>query len=150
MSSKLYGDWSKVSKMFNNLDTDLKKSSTQYMEDKSHEVQQAIKDSINNQTGNWEALKPNTVAKKGSTTILKDTGELVDSIEVIKQDEDTYLVVPQGTHSSGLTNSELAIIHEYGTDKIPPRPFIEPIHAKYKGQVQQGMVKIVKETINKY
>ena len=150
MASKLTGNWKGLMSFVNNFDTDVKKENTKYLDDKSKEIKLAIQNTINNQTENWTPLKDETVRRKGSNIILKETGQLVNSIEVTKEGESTYVVSPQGEHSSGLSNSELAMIHEYGTERVPPRPFISPVYEEYQQKVPKEVSTIVGKTIQKY
>jgi len=64
----------------------------------------------------WPPLKPETVARKpaGNTPLL-ETGELRDSIE--------HRVISHNHVAIG-TNDPKAIFHEFGTSRIPPRPFL--------------------------
>lgn len=150
MASRLTGNWKGVIKLTNNLDKDLMANSKDYLKDESKQIQDAIKNVINNQTQNWTPLKSDTVKKKGSSKMLIETGQLVDSITVIPQSDLEYIIAPEGNHSSGLSNSQLAIYHEYGTEKVPPRPFIRPVFEENAPQVVSEMKEIVRETINKY
>ena len=89
MASKLTGNWKGLMSFVNNFDTDVKRENKKYLDDKSKEIQLAIQNTINNQTENWTPLKDETVRRKGSNIILKETGQLVNSIEVTKEGEST-------------------------------------------------------------
>jgi len=62
----------------------------------------------------WPALAPSTLAKKSADTPLLETGALRASI--------------QWNSSGNLghvgSNSDIAVYQEYGTSRIPPRPFL--------------------------
>ena len=63
----------------------------------------------------WPALKPSTIAGKttGDSPLL-ETGDLRDSIERDVQTDKAYVG----------SNDKKALFHEFGTSRIPPRPFL--------------------------
>jgi HK97 gp10 family phage protein len=64
----------------------------------------------------WPPLKPETIARKASgNTPLLETGELRDSIG--------HTVISHDHVAIGSTDPK-AIFHEFGTSRIPPRPFL--------------------------
>ena len=150
MSSKLTGNWKGVIALTSNLDKDLISSSKSYLLRESEELKNKVKDVIQNQTESWTPLAKDTIERKGSDKMLIETGQLLDSIEVVKQSDLEYVITPQGNHSSGISNSQLAMYQEYGTSKIPPRPFFRPVGEENTTQVVEEVKEIVQETINKY
>lgn len=150
MSSKLTGSWRELKLFTQNFGADVQQESKKYMNNTSEEIKQAIQDTINLQTEPWVALKHDTVQRKGSSIKLKETGDLVNSIDVTSLGANKYVISPQGQHNSGLSNSEIALIHEYGTEKVPPRPFIQPVYEEYENEVPNDMEKIISKTIKKY
>ena len=89
-------------------------------EDIAEEFKERVKTNIRENTYNFP-LAESTKRRKGSSTPLIDTGEMLDSIY---RDGTTVSVEDTPRNDSPLTNLELAIVHEYGTkDKhIPARP----------------------------
>ena len=151
MASKIYGSWGNVQKLLANLDKDIIKGSEELAYREAQNIESGVKEKILAQTESWSPLKDDTVKEKGHNKALYETGELVNSINAKEIHSLKYLISPEGTHSpSGLSNSELATIHEYGTSKIPPRPFIQPTHSEHKKDVEQKMVELVKKSISKY
>jgi HK97 gp10 family phage protein len=63
----------------------------------------------------WPALQPETIARKmhGNTPLL-ETGEMRASIEW----------TAHGLHGEVGSNSDIAVYQEFGTSRIPPRPFL--------------------------
>jgi phage gpG-like protein len=62
----------------------------------------------------WPALKPSTIAGKSTgDSPLLETGDLRDSIECDVQNDKAYVG----------SNDKKALFHEFGTSRIPPRPF---------------------------
>ncbi len=88
-------------------------------------IQGRAKDAIGNANNGfgWPPLKPATIAQKRlGNTPLYETGDLKKSIEVAGPFHEGA-----GTVSAVVgTNDPKAAFHEYGTSKIPPRPFMMP------------------------
>jgi phage gpG-like protein len=62
----------------------------------------------------WPALKPSTIAGKSTgDSPLLEKGDLRDSIERDVQTDKAYVG----------SNDKKALFHEFGTSRIPPRPF---------------------------
>lgn len=70
----------------------------------------------------WKPLSPITIARKGHDTILVEEGDMRDS-GFVEEGEDAVRV--------GFSDWKVAI-HEYGTEKIPPRPIIGPMRRDLK------------------
>jgi len=49
--------------------------------------------------------------------------------------------------SGKVTNGELALIHEYGTETIPPRPFIGPVVNSNQQEYAKALAKLVRANI---
>lgn len=149
MSSKLYGDWGKLKKFANNFDKDLIPKAHQLKQSEGNRVAKDIRDSLLSQTLSHTDIKQETKDRKHSSQILVETGELANSIEAIPQG-DKVLITPQGSHHSELSASEIAVIHEYGTETIPPRPFFRPAYEENKNKVGENFEDLVDITIAKY
>jgi phage gpG-like protein len=70
----------------------------------------------------WPPLQPETIARKttGDSPLL-ETGELRDSIEHVLGHGEAWVG----------SNNEKALWHEFGTSRVPPRPFFQgAINAK--------------------
>jgi len=81
----------------------------------------------------WPQLKPETLARKFYDTPLLETGEMRASIE---------------WHTEGLrgfvgSNNDKAVFHEFGTSRIPPRPFLGPAAAEMGAQIEKMAGKAV-------
>jgi HK97 gp10 family phage protein len=81
----------------------------------------------------WPQLKPETLARKFYDTPLLETGEMRDSIE---------------WHAEGLrgevgSNNDKAVFHEFGTSRIPPRPFLGPAAAEMGLEIEKMAAKAV-------
>jgi len=80
---------------------------------------------IGNEQPGWAALADSTIAEKqrlGYPTPhpLERTGELKDSISGEAE------TIPGGVHGVVGSTSDLAILHEVGTSRMPARPFLGP------------------------
>ena len=149
MASRLTGSWGKVSLLVNNLPKDLKTQAERLQESEAQRIANDIKNSLFNQTLNHVDIKQATKDGKNSSKILIETGELANSISVIDMGDKIY-ITPQGNHHSGLSANELATIHEFGTDRVPPRPFIRPVYEDNKAEVVDNFEDLIENVIAKY
>lgn len=91
-------------------------------------VEEDTKKRFEEQGPDWEPLKPATIAAKGSSAILIDTGLMLNSIESQVNEE-------EGTVKIGIFKKEralIALVHELGSPSrnIPARPFMIPAQLK--------------------
>lgn len=148
MASRLKGDWKRIGIALKDLHTlpdklqDLSKQEANYLKT---ELQNTIK--FNRSGG--VSLKQSTIDKKGSNIKLQETGELRDSIKVTNVGN-SMVIAPMGVHSSGLTNQELAMIHEYGNSKVPARPFVRPTWERNEDKVKAKFINLVTNELKKY
>lgn len=149
MASKTYGDIKSLKNLFNSLDKNVVREVEEYMKNQAYEIKEDIQTSIKSQTGNWTPLDSDTVKAKEHSKILLETGQFVDSIEVTQLGDD-YVISPKGTHSNGISNSDLAKLHEYGTEKMPPRPVFRPVCGEYEKSIPKEVSDIVQREINKF
>lgn len=78
-------------------------------------LEKSAKDAMGTYEFGWAPLKPETIARKArGDTPLVETGELRDSIEHNSDSKEGYVG----------TNNGKAVWHEFGTSKIPARPFL--------------------------
>lgn len=90
-------------------------------------------------------LKPSTIARKGSSAPLIDSGDMRNSVKATKLGQGEYLVGITGSEKgeNGVTIAEYARIHEFGgiTEKgnlVPARPFIGPtVKAKKEERIKE-------------
>lgn len=68
----------------------------------------------------WAPLKPSTVARKGHSRILYETGSLMASLTQIDGPGNINAVSDRGSIFG--TDVEYAIYHQNGTPKMPARP----------------------------
>ncbi len=133
MTLKMTGDWNRAGLHLQNLAVKLKPAFEAQLWEDGQFVLKTMRDHIDNQDLNWTPLSERTVELKGGdTTIYVETGQLRDGLTVrrIKSSvKGSTLFIgasPWKRHEGGMKMSDLLIWLEYGTDKIPPRPLVQP------------------------
>ena len=130
--SKMTGDWTKLQAKLNDISKGkVKDDMEEQLQDSANDLKEAMQQYIRGQEGNWQPLAQATVDKKHDDTILIETGEMVDSIEVTPQGEDQYVI-----YATGQRNQEILKYHEYGTSRMVARPVVRPVFEKEKGNVK--------------
>ena len=129
--SKMTGDWTKLQAKLNDISKGkVKDDMEEQLQDSANDLKEAMQQYIRGQEGNWQPLAQATIDKKHDDTILIETGEMVDSIEVTPQGEDQYII-----SATGQRNQEILKYHEYGTSRMVARPVVRPVFEKEKGNV---------------
>lgn len=130
--SKMTGDWTKLQAKLNDISKGkVKDDMEEQLQDSANDLKEAMQQYIRGQEGNWQPLAQATIDKKHDDTILIETGEMVDSIEVTPQGEDQYVI-----SATGQRNQEILKYHEYGTSRMVARPVVRPVFEKEKGNVK--------------
>lgn len=130
--SKMTGDWTKLKAKLNDISKGkVKDDMEEQLQDSANDLKEAMQQYIRGQEGNWQPLAQATIDKKHDDTILIETGEMVDSIEVTPQGEDQYVI-----SATGQRNQEILKYHEYGTSRMVARPVVRPVFEKEKGNVK--------------
>lgn len=96
--------------------THIARSNRTILEDASVMFEESAKNAIGNDNYifGWPRLAQSTIDRKGFERPLYETGELQRSIEHNVDDHEAYVG----------TNVEYAKYQEYGTSRIPARPFL--------------------------
>lgn len=130
--SKMTGDWTKLQAKLNDISKGkVKDDMEEQLQDSANDLKEAMQQYIRGQEGNWQPLVQATIDKKHDDTILIETGEMVDSIEVTPQGDDQYVI-----SATGQRNQEILKYHEYGTSRMVARPVVRPVFEKEKGNVK--------------
>jgi HK97 gp10 family phage protein len=130
--SKMTGDWTKLQAKLNDISKGkVKDDMEEQLQDSANDLKEAMQQYIRGQEGNWQPLAQATIDKKHDDTILIETGEMVDSIEVTPQGEDQYVI-----SATGQRNQEILKYHEYGTSRMVARPVVRPVFEREKGNVK--------------
>lgn len=130
---KMTGDWNRAGLKLQNLAVKLSPAfEAQFMEDGEF-VLKTMQGHIDSQDLNWTPLSERTIELKGGdTTIYVETGQLRNGLVVrrikssVKGSTIFVGASPWKRHEGGMKMSDLMIWLEYGTDKIPPRPLVQP------------------------
>ena len=133
-SLKLTGDWNRAGLYLQNLAIKLNPAFQAQFEEDGQFVLTTMQDHIDKQDLSWTPLSEHTVELKGGDdTIYIETGALRNGLSVrrIKSTTKGSTIFvgasPWKRHGpSGRKLSDLLIWLEYGTDKIPPRPLVQP------------------------
>lgn len=156
MSLQLTGDWNRAGVYMKNLAVRLKPAfEAQFYEDGEF-VLQRMRSHIDNQDLNWTPLAKRTIELKGGDdTIYVDTGQLRDGLVVRRIKSTTKgstLFIgasPWKRHEGGMKMSDLMIWLEYGTDKIPPRPLVQPTIEEVEELLKKHWKDLMKELIKR-
>lgn len=154
MSLTLTGDWNRAGVYLRNLAVKLKPSFEAKLFEDGQFVLEKMKEHIDSQDLNWTPLADRTIELKGGDdTIYVETGQLRDGLTVRRIKSTTKgstLFIgasPWKRHDSGMKMSELMIWLEYGTDKIPPRPLVQPTIEEVKDILKNHWEDLMKELI---
>ena len=144
MSLKMTGDWKKAGIVLKNLAVKLYPAFDLQLQKDGQFILEKLQSHIDSQDLNWTPLSDRTVALKGGdTTIYVDSGTLRDGLVVRRVKSSvrgcTFFIggSPWKKHKNAHTGEEvpmdsLVIWLEYGTDKMPPRPLIQPTYEEVK------------------
>ena len=154
MSLTLTGDWNKAGVYLKNLAVRLKPAFEAQLWEDGQFVLDKMRSHIDDQDLNWTPLSERTVELKGGdTTIYVETGQLQNGLVVRRIKSTTKgstLFIgasPWKRHDSGMKMSDLIIWLEYGTDKIPPRPLVQPTIEEVKDLLRDNWKDLMKELI---
>lgn len=154
MSLTLTGDWNKAGIFMKNLAVKLKPAFEAQLYEDGQFVLEKMRGHIDDQDLNWTPLAERTVVLKGGDdTIYVETGALRDGLVVrrIKSTTKGSTIFvgasPWKRHEGGMKMSDLLIWLEYGTDKIPPRPLVQPTIEEVEDILKDHWEDLMKELI---
>lgn len=154
MKLTLTGDWNRAGVYMRNLAVKLKPAFEAQLWEDGNLVLETMRGHIDSQDLSWTPLAERTVELKGGdTTIYVETGQLRDGL-VVRRVKSTArgstLFVgasPWKRHAGGMKMSDLMIWLEYGTDKLPPRPLVEPTIEEVKKTIIDNWEELMKELL---
>lgn len=154
LTLQMRGDWNRAGLWLKNIAVRLKPAfEAQLMEDGEF-VLKTMQDHIDNQDLSWTPLSSHTIELKGGDdTIYVDTGQLRDGLTVrrikstVKGSTIFIGASPWKRHEGGMKMSDLLIWLEYGTDKIPPRPLVEPTIEEVEKILKDNWKELFKEIV---
>lgn len=154
MASKLTGDWQKAGKMLQWLPASLSPICHARLYEDGKLVVERMVEHIERQDLPWKPLSNVTVQKKGNDMIYVETGWLKENLSVRRMKtsplKSTIFVgaSPWKVHKpSGKKFSELMVMLEYGTDKIPARPLIRPTWEEMRKEIENGWQEMFKDIL---
>lgn len=154
MSLTLTGDWNRAGVFMQNLAVKLKPAFEAQLWEDGHFVLEKMKGHIDSQDLQWTPLSERTIELKGGdTTIYVETGALRDGLVVRRVKSSTrgstifVGASPWKRHEGGMKMSELMLWLEVGTDKIPPRPLVEPTIEEVEDILKSNWKDLMKELI---
>lgn len=150
----LTGDWNKAGLFMRNLAVKLKPAFEAQLWEDGQFVLEKMRGHIDSQDLNWTPLAERTIELKGGDdTIYVETGQLRDGLTVRRVKSSTkgstifVGASPWKRHDGGMKMSELMIWLEYGTDKIPPRPLVQPTIEEVEDILKEHWKDLMKELI---
>ena len=140
MSLKMTGDWKKAGVVLQNLAVRLYPAFELQLQSDGEFVLEKLKGHIDSLDLGWSPLADRTIELKGGDdTIMIDSGQFRDGLVVRRVKSSvkgsTFFIgaSPWKRHTNARTGESvpfdsLMIWLEYGTDKMPPRPLIQPTY----------------------
>lgn len=155
-SLTLRGDWNRAGIYLRNLAVKLKPAFEAQLWEDGQLVLDKMRSHIDNQDLNWTPLAERTVELKGGDdTIYIETGALQSGL-VVRRVKSTVKgstlfigASPWKRHEGGMKMSELLIWLEYGTDKIPPRPLVQPTIEEVEDLLKSNWKDLMEELIKR-
>lgn len=154
MSLTLTGDWNKAGIYLKNLAVRLRPAFEGQIYEDGEFVLDKMRGHIDSQDLSWTPLADRTVELKGGdTTIYVETGQLRDGLTVRRVKSSTkgstifVGASPWKRHDGGMKMSDLMIWLEYGTDKIPPRPLVQPTLEEVEDILKDHWKDLMKELL---
>lgn len=151
---EMTGDWNKAGLHLRNIAVKLKPAFEAKFYEDGQMVLEKMKGHVYAQDLGWTPLSEHTVELKGGdTTILIETGQLVNGLTVrrIKSAVSGSTIFvgasPWKSHEGGMKMSELMIWLEYGTDKMPARPLIRPTIEEVRDLLQKSWAELFKDIV---
>ena len=149
---KMTGDWNKAGIFMKTLAVRLRPAFELQLYKDGEFVLEKIKGHIESQDLNWTPLAERTIELKGGDdTIYIETGQLFNGLTVrrikstVKGSTIYVGASPWKKHEGGMSMSDLMVWLEYGTDKIPPRPVIQPTYEEVKDILKSHWEDLLKE-----
>lgn len=148
------GDWFKAGIKLKNIAVRLHPAYEAVLMQDGNFVLEKMRGHIDSQDLSWTPLSKHTVELKGgSTTIYVETGQLRNGLVVRRikssvRGSTIYVgASPWKHHKSGVSMATLMMWMEYGTDKQPPRPLVEPTYEEVKDLIKDHWEDLFKKLV---
>lgn len=149
-----FGQWVEAGVVLKNITAKLNPTFQAQMTEDGEMILQKMVGHIDAQDLGWTPLSDHTIElKNGNSTIYVETGYLRGNLEVRRIRSSAFgatLFIGASsakTHPSGENFSNIMIWLEKGTNKIPPRPLIEPTWEEVEDIVKQNWESCLKDLL---
>lgn len=150
---EMTGDWNRAGLYLRNLAVKLRPAFEGKLYEDGQLVLEKMRGHIDNQDLNWTPLSKRTIALKGGSEVIYiETGKLRDGLTVRRikstvKGSTLFIGASPWKKHDGIKMSDLMIWLEYGTDKIPPRPLVQPTIDEVKELLKNHWVELMKELL---
>lgn len=150
---EMTGDWNRAGLYLRNLAVKLHPAFEGKLYEDGQLVLEKMRGHIDNQDLNWTPLSKRTIALKGGSEVIYiETGKLRDGLTVRRikstvKGSTLFIGASPWKKHDGIKMSDLMIWLEYGTDKIPPRPLVQPTVDEVKELLKNHWVELMKELL---
>lgn len=150
---EMTGDWNRAGLYLRNLAVKLRPAFEGKLYEDGQLVLEKMRGHIDNQDLNWTPLSERTIALKGGSEVIYiETGKLRDGLTVRRikstvKGSTLFIGASPWKKHGDIKMSDLMIWLEYGTDKIPPRPLVQPTIDEVKELLKNHWVELMKELL---
>lgn len=150
---EMTGDWNRAGLYLRNLAVKLRPAFEGKLYEDGQLVLEKMRGHIDNQDLNWTPLSKRTIALKGGSEVIYiETGKLRDGLTVRRikstvKGSTLFIGASPWKKHDGIKMSDLMIWLEYGTDKIPPRPLVQPTVDEVKELLKNHWAELMKELL---
>ena len=151
MANVLFGDWDKAGALLTGMHALMSKNLEFATKKNAVTLRDTMKKTINAGRPEWPPLQPKTIARKGSSKPLIDTGDMRNSInDQMLESGGAFIGIPRAAKNrKGGDLVNIGAVHVYGskTRNIPARDFILPAYnavrekmiGRYRDAVKAGL-----------
>ena len=147
MANVLFGDWDKAGALLTGMYARMSGNLAAATRHNAISLRDMMKKTINQGRPEWKRLQPKTIARKGSSKPLIDTGDLRNSINYSLTDKGgAFIGIPRAAKNrKGGDLVNIGAVHVYGskTRNIPARDFILPAY----NDVREIMIKRYRDAV---
>lgn len=154
LALKMTGDWNRAGIHLQNLAVKLRPAFQAQFDEDGEFVLKTMQGHIDKQDLSWTPLSEHTIELKGGdSTIYVETGQLRGGLSVrrIKSSSTGSTIFvgasPWKRHNGGMKLSDLLIWLEYGTDKMPPRPLVQPTYKEVEKILKDHWKSLFKDLV---
>lgn len=150
---EMTGDWNRAGLYLRNLAVKLRPAFEGKLYEDGQLVLEKMRGHIDNQDLNWTPLSKRTIALKGGSEVIYiETGKLRDGLTVRRikstvKGSTLFIGASPWKKHGDIKMSDLMIWLEYGTDKIPPRPLVQPTIDEVKELLKNHWAELMKELL---